>query len=421
MKLLSFESFVNEMYQPIFEGGAAGHMMHPFDDADLTFDDFRQMIEAGLTGELNFEEDPTEKTDGQNIFATVKDGVAMFARNKGQLQNPLDLSGVNTMFADHPSEMVRDTFTLAAKDLAKGLEGLPKKAQDAYFENGKNFMNMELIYSKNSNVINYDRDVIQFHGIKKTDGQGNIIGEDNASAKDLAKMIKDANNHIGEVFEIIPPQALMVAKEADFDAKKGYFIQKVNKLQDEFKLSAGDPVSKYHEMWWRREIDKSFPNLEQAIKDGLVLRWAYDDKKSLDLRALAKMVSPKEMEDIKKYDKEDVKKKYKENIRPFEDLFLELGSVVLKNASNFLALSPDAEKQRLHDTIRKEAEAIKLNGDTKQIEKVEAELARLARIGGIESIIPTEGLVFKYKGGMYKLTGTFAAINQLMGIIKYGR
>jgi hypothetical protein len=174
-------------------------------------------------------------------------------------------------------------------------------------------------------------------------------------------------------------------------------------------------------MWWRREIDKSFPDLEQAIKDGLVLRWAYDDKKSLDLRALAKMVSPKEMEDIKKFDKEDVKKKYKENIRPFEDLFLELGSVVLKNASNFLALSPDAEKQRLHDTIRKEAEAIKLNGDTKQIEKVEAELARLARIGGIESIIPTEGLVFKYKGGMYKLTGTFAAINQLMGIIKYGR
>jgi hypothetical protein len=282
-------------------------------------------------------------------------------------------------------------------------------------------MNMELIYSKNSNVINYDRDVIQFHGIKKTDGQGNITGEDSKSAKDLAKIIKDANNHIGDVFEIIPPQALKVAKEADFDAKQGYFMQKVNKLQDEFKLAAGDPVSKYHEMWWRKEIDKSFPKLEQSIKDGLVLRWAYDDKKSLDLRALAKMISPEEMEAIKKYDKEDVKKKYKENIRPFEDLFLELGSVVLKNASNFLALSPDAEKQRLHDTIRKEAEAIKLNGDTKQIEKVESELARLARIGGIESIIPTEGLVFKYKGGMYKLTGTFAAINQLMGIIKYGR
>ena len=42
-------------------------------------------------------------------------------------------------------------------------------------------------------------------------------------------------------------------------------------------------------------------------------------------------------------------------------------------------------------------------------------------IGGIESIIPTEGIVFVYKGKTMKLTGTFAAINQLMGIIKYGR
>ena len=421
MKLLSFTAFVNEMYQPIFEGGAAGHMMHPFDDADLTFDDFIKMIQAGLSGDLNFEEEPTEKTDGQNIFATVKDGKAMFARNKGQLKDPLSLDGVNTMFADHPSEQVKATFTLAAKDLAKGLEGLSKKDQDSYFENGVNFMNMELIYSKNSNVINYDRDVIQFHGIKKTDGQGNIVGEDNKAAKDLAKIIKDANNHIGEVFEIIPPQALKVAKDAEFDEKLDYFVAKVYKLQDEFNLSLTDPVSKYHEAWWRKQIDGKFPDLDQAHKDGLVLRWAYDDKKSLDMRALAKLVSPKELEAIKDFEKEDLKKKYKENIRPFEDLFLELGSVVLKNASNFLALSPDKEMQRLHDTIRKEAEAIKLNGDVKQIEKVESELARLARIGGIESIIPTEGLVFKFKGGLYKLTGTFAAINQLMGIIKYGR
>ena len=114
-------------------------------------------------------------------------------------------------------------------------------------------------------------------------------------------------------------------------------------------------------------------------------------------------------------------KKYKENILPFENIFLELGSVVLKNVSNLLAANPDQEMQRLHNQIRTEADKIKQNGDLSQISKVEGELARLERIGGIDSIIPTEGLVFKYKGKMYKLTGTFAAINQLMGIIKYGR
>mgnify|MGYP000155870304 CR=1 FL=1 len=66
MKLHTFESFVNtikgsisERIEPIFEGGAAGHMMHPFDDAGLTFDDFRNMVEAGLSGELNFENSGT--------------------------------------------------------------------------------------------------------------------------------------------------------------------------------------------------------------------------------------------------------------------------------------------------------------------------------------------------------------------------
>jgi len=113
--------------------------------------------------------------------------------------------------------------------------------------------------------------------------------------------------------------------------------------------------------------------------------------------------------------------KCKENIRPFEDLFLELGSIILKNASNFVAASPDAEMQRLHNQIRTEAEKIKKGGSINQIQKVEAELARLERIGGIDSIMPTEGIVFVYKGKTFKLTGTFAAINQLMGIIKYGR
>jgi hypothetical protein len=174
-------------------------------------------------------------------------------------------------------------------------------------------------------------------------------------------------------------------------------------------------------MWWRELIDKEFPKLSQDVKEGLLRRWAYGDKKSLNMRSLAKQVGPKEAALVKKFDKEDVAKKYKENIRPFEDLFLELGSIIMKNASNFLAANPSGEAQRLRRDIEAQASKIKKTGGVEQIKKVEAELARLSRIGGIESIFPTEGIVFKYKGKIYKLTGTFAAINQLLGLIKYGR
>ena len=417
-----FEQWLTDKSQPLLlEGGAAGHMAHPFDDKDLTFGDFKAMIDAGLRGELNFEEEATEKTDGQNAFATIQDGEVKFARNKTELKNPMTLSEFKNKFEGHPSKLVQDTFQFAAQDLARLLMGLSPADQEKYFKNGKDFMNMELIYSQNPNVILYDTDVIQFHGIKETDGNGNITGTNNKPAKEIANILKKVQSDIGKTFKIIPPRVIKLQKDLDFTTNKKRFINQVNALEKRYGLTDSDEVAKYHEMWWRELIDKQFPTLSQDVKEGLLKRWAYGDKKSLNMRSLAKQIGPKEAAMVKKFDKEDVAKKYKENIRPFEDLFLELGSVILKNASDFLAANPSEEAQRLRAQIQTAGSNIKKTGGADQVRKVEAELARLDRIGGIESIFPTEGLVFKYKGKIYKLTGTFAAINQLLGIIKYGR
>jgi hypothetical protein len=426
--ILSLKDFIVEKelrsmskVEAIMEGGAAGHMSHPFDNKELTFGDFKALIQAGLQGELNFEEEPTEKTDGQNVFATIQDGEVKFARNKGDMKTPMSLKDFQSKFEGHASKLVQDTFQFAAADLASLLIRLPQKVQNETFQNGKNFMNMELIYSANPNVIHYDVDVIQFHGIKETDGEGNITGEQPRAASEIAKVLKELNANVGSKFTVIPPQIIQLRRDMDFDQNQAKFIKKVEELRDRFGLTDSDPVSRYHEMWWREQIEQLFGDFPQDVKEGLLLRWAYDDKKTFNMRDLGKSLTKEQEAAVKQFDKDDVKKKYKENIRPFEDLFLELGSIILKNASNFLALSPDKEMQRLHNEIRTEADKIMKSGDEKQIAKVEAELARLDRIGGVESIIPTEGLVFRYKGHTYKLTGTFAAINQLMGIIKYGR
>jgi hypothetical protein len=426
-KILNFNQFIFEKYEGklheslLLEGGAAGHMSHPFDNNDLTFGDFKNMIIGGLQGELNFEEEPTEKTDGQNVFATIQNGEVKFARNKTELQNPMSLKDFQNKFEGHASKLVQDTFQFAAADLATLLIKLPVKTQEEVFQNGLNFMNMELIYSANPNVIHYDVDVIQFHGIKKTDGAGNIVGDDNSAAKSVTGVLKSLNADVGKTFTIIPPQVIKLQKDVNFEENQSKFLGKLDALKNRYKLTDADSVARYHEMWWREQIENLFGEYPQNIKEGLLLRWAYDDKKTLNMRSLDKELTKQQADAVKKFDKEDYKAKFKENIRPFEDLFLELGSVILKNASNFVAASPDKEMQRLHNEIRTEADKIKLNGDLTQIEKVAKELDRLERIGGIQSIIPTEGIVFSYKGHMYKLTGTFAAINQLMGIIKYGR
>ena len=53
--------------------------------------------------------------------------------------------------------------------------------------------------------------------------------------------------------------------------------------------------------------------------------------------------------------------------------------------------------------------------------KLEYELLRLQKLGGFEAIVPSEGVVFVYGGHTYKLTGAFAPINQILGVLKYTR
>ena len=65
---LTKEWWTDELRELITEGGAYGHMAHPFDDKDLTFKDLKNIIEMGLGGRLDREDNVTEKLDGQNLM-----------------------------------------------------------------------------------------------------------------------------------------------------------------------------------------------------------------------------------------------------------------------------------------------------------------------------------------------------------------
>ena len=69
------------------------------------------------------------------------------------------------------------------------------------------------------------------------------------------------------------------------------------------------------------------------------------------------------------------------------------------------------QKSQLKD-LQKPDNVEKLNKLKLQIEKLEA-------IGGSSAIVPSEGLVFKYKGNIYKFTGAFAPINQILGSLRF--
>ena len=58
-------------------------------------------------------------------------------------------------------------------------------------------------------------------------------------------------------------------------------------------------------------------------------------------------------------------------------------------------------------------------GDITKLKQLKRQIQRFKKAGGFNKIVPSEGIVFDYKGNTYKLTGLFAPINQILGMTKF--
>ena len=184
--------------------------------------------------------------------------------------------------------------------------------------------------------------------------------------------------------------------------------------QNQFKLKDTDELIMWHEEWWRNKIEQTIPYITDDIKLGLIKRWAYFDK---SFRLNSKNIpDPEVFNKIKEFDKTDFKKQNKQNVYNFEKIFLELGVEILHNISEYLSVVPKQAVKDIRARIAKKIKVIQKADDLSALEKMKFELERIKAIGGFEKLVPTEGIVFVYKGKTYKLTGLFAPINQLLGI-----
>ena len=422
--LLSFDGFINESYHCqslIIEGGSYGHMSHPFDDKNLTFGDFKTIVDRALDGNLDIESNVVEKTDGQALAITWRDGKLMAARNKGERKNPLDYTNLALKFQGRGD--IEAAFTLAMKDLESAISSLNDKQKTKIFKGGYTFMNLEIIYPATTNVIDYDKTILLFHGTTDYDKNGDAIGEDSDSARSLQGMIQQINKHVQKTFAIEPPPVVKMMKVPDFDSRQKYFYGAVNKLAKVYGLKDSDEVALYHQNWWSEFIVNTAKEYKYDISEdeitGLIMRWGFFNK---SFRLNKKTITDNEfLQWAIKFDKQDHKKQVTENMLPFELLFLELGVEVLKNIQNYLSVSPIKAVQKIQDELNRTINTLQASSEWETLAAIEPQLNKIGKLGGFEAIVPGEGIVFKYKGKTYKLTGAFAPVNQILGLIRYGK
>ena len=409
-----YKEHINES-KLLMEGGAYGHMNHPFDtEINLTFGQLKDIVNRALEGTLEY---TREKTDGQALAISWRDGRLVAARNKGHLknkgENALDIKGVSDKFQGRGG--LSDAYNFAMKDLSNAIKALSDKQRDKIFKQGACFMNLEVIYPTSVNVIPYGQALLVFHGTMEYNDEGVAIGENGEAARILAGMIKQVNKDVQDNYTIQGPPVVQLPKSQDLSKNRAKYSSQISKLQKEFGLKDTDGVADYHQAWWEQWVDKNSPSsLDNKTKMGLVKRWAFFDKGfRIDKNNIK---DEKTLQWALKTDKDDQSKISKQNLMKFEQIFLGLGAEVLQFTSSALTVNPDKAVRDIKKRIDQTIKDVKKSGDPKKIEKLKLELGRLNSIGGAKKIVPNEGIVFLYNGNTFKLTGTFASVNQILGI-----
>ena len=251
------------------------------------------------------------------------------------------------------------------------------------------------------------------------DEKGNVIGEVKGSGSILAGMLKQINQHIQKKYALGSPHFLKVPKHQDFGKMKGKYSSRVSKLQSEFGLKDSDTLALYHQSWWESFIRKQNKKVSEKVLKGLTKRWAFFDKSYKVPMIKNDIEDEKFLDWVLSFDKKDHAKQVKTNMRPFEILFFEVGAEIMKNMSGFIAANPDKAVQGIKNRIDKAVSDVKKGGDLKKLNTLNVQMDRLNAIGGFKAIVPSEGIVFKYKGNTYKFTGAFAPANQIAGLMNF--
>jgi hypothetical protein len=358
-------------------------------------------------------------TDGQALAISYKDGRLITARNKGEYKNfgamAADKNAIAAKFANRGE--LTNAFTFAFNDLENAISKLNPKDIDAIFQNGKCFMHIEIIYSPTTNVIPYDTNLLVFHNVTEYDQNGEPMGQDRAAADKVAKLIADVNQNVQSIFKIQGSPYINIKANTDLSSEISLFKKNIDNVIKKWKMHDSNTLLDYYRAEWLDVIKSSKQKFTDAQIEGLLQRWTEDNK---DFRINDKTIDDKDaLTWALNFDKTSVEKTMYEIKKPIELIISQVAVLVMKSYQMILAANPDSAAQQIKSQLQKTIEDIKVSDNASAIEKLRIQMQKLNALGGDDMIFPAEGVCFNYKGKLYKLTGTFAPVNQILGALKY--
>lgn len=399
---------MKNLYQYIFEGGASGHMKHPYDYTEFSLRELKGLIRNLFSGKI---EDITEKVDGMNIQASRNEsGKVVFIRNKSDLNNPsggMILSDMIAKWSDKPH--VLETFTKAANTIIRVLEKIPTKF---FNPDGKRlYVNAECVISGKTNIIPYIADQVDFHDIWVYEYNGKEwikTGTTKDGLDRIQKACEDSN-------AVITPQLIIQITDQSKEMMISY-IKELDKLFKEVGLGEKNTIQEWKEARFHEycKANESWI-IDEKVEEPLFKRW-FDNDKSTNIRVIKEFLTKESAERLYNIDRNDYRNIVRECMRPIDDFFIRLGNDIIKLCKGIINSGYEQNvTQQLVQDLRDTVTSVRERGSVEVRDTLSQQLSRLEELGE-DSINAVEGIVFNYKGKVMKMTGSFAPLNRILNL-----
>jgi len=262
------------------------------------------------------------------------------------------------------------------------------------------------------NIIHYGKSQLRIHNVQTEDG---IVDREDLFYP-LFELIRLVQENVIKTFEVGRTNRVSFRV---MDPQR--YLDELDSFMGELSLVEGNTLNDFLAAEFWEFIDFEFTKIEEEdfeLRKGLIRRWAYSDKSTNIIKLLSGRNS-KLVQWVKETDP-TIDDKRTEFLEPIIELFSKVGSIVLTNLEDLASSDQDKTRKSI---IAKATEGInkmkEYRGEKSQFLKVQYE--RFLRTGGINSIAPTEGIVFEFNGQLFKLTGSYLPLLKIISFFRFGR
>lgn len=394
--------------------GAAGHLMHLYDDPDLTFGEIKEILKNASIGKL---EQVTEKLDGRNIVFSwdISTNSLKLARASGDIKrggmSPQELAQKFQGRGD-----LETAFVSASKILNSVISSLPLKVLMTIFgKSASKWYSAEIIYATSPNVVKYDSNSIVFHGypIFQINENGEIERtEDDSGFKILSSNINEMQRTISKTDWNIHGPAIVAMQQLSNDSTLDRTISELDDVMKSANVLDSNKIQDYIDNNVKLELISM--GFKGSLLDNVLLR-ILRKPGAPDLRKLKKM-APHSTQLIDSAIKNE-EKIIRKVLSPLDKIIGSFAIKILETLKSSFISNNEKEVERLKSATDSAISALRGSNDPAALEFLNRQLERLGSTKNIKSAV--EGIVFIYKGKAYKFTGAFAAANQILGFYRY--